>query len=142
MAITIKSKNYKYETTYGGLLLLRYKIAELAGKEIYNLYKELDDFWKCKLDERNQWMENYNQKIEDFSKDKSEEINLILDFLYFPDCDAKISTKISKILYDLVKNEDKDFCFDTKENKNSLTYLRFKNILKDSIENNSEFIWY
>ena len=64
MGVTIRSKNYNIDMGGGEFLNLRTKVAELTTQDIFEHYKALTNYFSCTLEEKNDFFEDYNKKIE------------------------------------------------------------------------------
>jgi len=141
MGITIESKNYSIDIGYGGFGRLRAKVAELAGKEIGEHYKDLDKGMFLRGEERTKFFEAYNRKISELE----EEFKIpcgILDFLYASDCGGKAVPKGCKQIYEVIKDYDDDVLYGYCGKNDCAKFKDFKEIVKDCIDNKCSMKWF
>ena len=140
MGVTIRSKNYNIDMGGGDFLNLRTKVAELTTQDIYEHYKALTNYFLCTLEEKKDFFEDYNKKIEMLDEKYNGKYSDILDFLYEPDCNGNISYDVCVSLWNTIK----DYEDDTKYGYvgRFVTFNDFKKIVKDCIDNKTNLTWY
>ena len=141
MGITIKSKNYSIDMGYLGFNRLRKTVANLAGEELGKHYEHLDDVMFLCGEERINFFDEYNKKI-NYLYEKFNISNGLLDFLYASDCEAKISPEKCKQVYEIIKNYDDDVLYGYSGRKDCAKFKDFKEIVKDCIDSKCYMEWY
>jgi len=141
MGVTIRSKNNSIDMGYGGFSRLRGKIAELTGKEIGEHYKDLDKGMFLSGLEKEAFFESYNKKISEL-EEAFKIPSGILDFLYAPDCEGKITLQKCKQLYEVIKGYDDDTLYGYCGRNDCAKFKDFKEIIKYCIDNNCDMAWF
>lgn len=142
MGVTIKSKNHSIDLGHGGFNRLRTKVAELTAPDIYEHYKYLDNGLFLSGEARKDFFTAYDKKIEELAEKYEGKFNLILDFLYEPDCDGKMSVKACKAIWDVIKDYDDDILYGYSGRPDCAKFKDFKIIVKDCITNKYPMKWY
>ena len=136
MGVTITATNspYEFDMVYGGFFNLRKNIAFALDKEFGENYALLA---YC-------FTESQLKKNDEVANRIIEKKNLnpnIISFLYSPDTEGKISYKICKQIYDIIKDIDfkeKSFQYATLQNND---YEEFKLFLKDCFSHRKQMRW-
>ena len=138
MGITMKSPNHTISLGYGGFNMLRMKVAELSGKDIFEHYRYLmDNMFIMSYGDFN----NYDEKTELLSEKYQEKMNGILEFLYACDAYGSVSVSVCKDIYTIVQDYDDDIIYGYPGRENPIKFKDFKEILNDCIMYDSELQW-
>ena len=99
-----KKVNVDYDIGYGGMVRLRNKVAKLLDEEFGNHYESLSSLFG-KED-----FEIFDKKANEIiSKNIStKEQELVLDFLFMPDSEGKLTYKHCKAIYDIIKDDTEE----------------------------------
>jgi hypothetical protein len=141
MGVTIENKNKAIDLGYGGFNLLRTKIAYLTNEELGKFYDELLKGTLLFGEEREKFFDEYNKRLNQID----EELNVspyILDFLYAPDCNAKMSVKHCRRIYKVIKDYDDDVLYGYSGRPDCAMFKDFKAIVKDCIDHNIQMYWW
>lgn len=141
MGLTISSPNFSIDMGCGGFRNLRNKVAELIGKQIGEHYSYLDKEMFLSGLERKKFLDEYNKKLSEIA-DKYKISHWILDFLYAPDCNAKISFGKCKQIYKVIENYDDNILYGYCGRKDCAMFKDFKKIVKDCIDNKCNMEWF
>lgn len=141
MGVTIESKNHSIYFGSGGFSNLRKKVAELTAPDIAEHYKNLSDGMFLSGQERKEWFEKYDEKIEELDKKYNGEKSDILDFLYASDCSATMDVKHCKSIYEVIKDYDDNICYGYVGRSNCAMFKDFKEIVKDCIDAGTPMEW-
>ena len=140
MGVSIHSKGSEknFDMGYGGFFLLRSNIASAMDKEFGEAYKKLvaysplsEDF--AKYDSLAQEIIERNHLEENFGN--------VLDFLYAPDTDGRISYQTCKEIFDIIDNVDfgdNGFRYRSQQHND---YQEFKDFLLDCVVNQTPMMW-
>ena len=135
VSITSKDSKYDFDMGYSGFFNLRKNIAYCLDKEFGDNYSALakcltmDDF------EHNDKVANKLIKEKNLDSD-------IIEFLYAPDTDGKISYKVCKKIYNLINDVDfgnKTFRYGAYAHND---YEEFKEFLKNCYTKRHIMTWY
>ena len=141
LCIYATNSSMEFNLGYGQFHNLRWNIAEILDPKVGELYHQLASI----LIEDAIYAERELQKIlSDDDKFPDEEISGILDFLFASDCEAKISYKACKQVYDLIKDvdfEDKCFQYVAYRKHGESDYELFKKFLKECYSHHRYMRW-
>ena len=106
MGVCVKSKTYEFSTGYITFNMLRLEIAGLLGNEWHTHYEDAifapyDMAWS-----------EYNAKTEEMAKSLSKEDDMVVDFLYQPDCEGCIDSEHCKALIYLMERTQHEWKLD------------------------------
>ena len=142
MGVTLESKNFSIDMGYIGFNRLRTKVAHLVEKELGEHYEALDrDVPFMKEEERKQFFVGYNKKIAEI-QEKFKIPDAVLEFLYAPDSDGKITYGRCKKIYEVIKDYDDNIAYGYCGRSDCAMFKDFKNIVKDCIENKCSMKWF
>ena len=134
VTITATHRPYEFDMGYGGFFNLRKNIAFALDEEFGENYALLSHcFTESQFSE--------NDKVADTIIKKKNLNPDIISFLYQPDTEGKISYKICKQIYDIIKDVDfkeKSFRYATLQHND---YEEFKLFLKDCYSHRKQMRW-
>lgn len=142
MGVTIDSKNYSIDLGYGGFSRLRNKVAELAGPDIYEHYKYLDNGVSLYGEERTKFFEDYDRKIKELDEKYNGKKSKILDFLYECDCSGKMNITHCKAIWKEIEDYDDNILYGYSGRPDCAMFKDFKKIVKDCIDTKTIMKWY
>lgn len=142
MGVTISSENKSIDMGYFGFDRLRTSVCNLLPQDILEHYHELDKGMFLSGEERKEFFNEYNRKIEEIDKKYEYKYNKILSFLYSPDCDAKIKVDICEDLYELIKDYDDDVAYGYSGRPDCAKFKDFKELVKDCVDSKCCMEWY
>lgn len=141
MGITITS-NYKGAIDLSGgyfmMHSIRKRVAIAMDKEFGEHYETLI---RCYKDED---FKEFNKKANQMIKEKKLHVDHkdLLDFLFAPDCDGKISHKTCKKIYDLIKDiEEPKLCLRYAIDSDN-DWEDFKTLLRECYSHRANMVWY
>lgn len=135
------SGNYKNSIElsggYGMLATIREEVAKAWDKEFGKHYATLKycNEYEQFNDKANKII-NSERLIEKTKKDED-----ILDFLFAPDCEGKISYKTCKKILDLIKDTDCKYCLRYAAYSHN-DWQDFKQLLLECYSHRSNLVWY
>lgn len=132
MGICLKNKEYNMDMGYIAFGMLRQTIANLYDTQLGNLYKKLYESYS--VNSREVAINNINIYLESTDLD-----NDIIDFLFMSDCHGKISYKVCKKLYQIIKYYDNNIKYGYDWANNSFSY--FKKMLNDCALKRRTLYW-
>ena len=133
MGICLRNKEYSMDMGYGSFGNLRKKIALLLNKDFGENYLLLS---QCRtIDDYSKNDDRANRLIKEHNLDTD-----IIDFLYQPDNDGKISYKTCKKIYDVVKDYDDNCMYGYVHSNHSFSY--FKDMLKNCYSKHRNLYWH
>ncbi len=142
MGVTVESKNHIIDLGVGGFNNLRKKIAELTAPDIAEHYENLSDGMFLSGQERKEWFEKYDEKIEELNQKYNGEKSDILDFLYASDCSATMDVQHCKSIYEVIKDYDDNICYGYIGRPDCAMFKDFKEVVKDCIDTCTTMEWY
>ena len=142
MGITIESKNKEIDLGYGGFMNLRTKVAELAGEDIEEHYRNLHKAPIFGEDKRKEFFKEYDKKIAELDEKYNGEMNCILHFLYASDCEAEMSVEVCQKIYDIIKDYDDEYIYGYSGRPDCAMFKDFKEIVKDCIDSDCSMKWW
>lgn len=131
MGVTIRSKNYSCDMSYGGFSRFRSIIAEDFGETLLNHYKKLLIIGASEKDE--EYLKNYDKETEKIMRENNIPIEVV-DFLYQADCDGKIDEKQASIIYKIIERLDDQLAFGYIGRRDCARMKDLKLIMKDESE--------
>lgn len=134
ISITAKNSSYDFDMGYGGFFNLRKNIALALDEEFGKNYALLGKCWTEK-----KFAEN--DRISEKIINKKNLDTDIVDFLYMPDTEGKISYRVCGKIYDLIKDIDfknKGFRYAAYRHDD---YEEFKKFLKECYSNRRKMSW-
>ena len=141
MGITIESKNKEIDLGYGGFMNLRTKVAELAGEDIGEHYRNLHKAPMFGEEQRKEFFKKYDKKTAELDKKYNGEINCILHFLYASDCEAEMPVDVCEKIYEVIKDYDDDLLYGYSGRADCAMFKDFKELVKDCIDNKCSMEW-
>ncbi len=143
MGVTLRNKEdyIGIDLGYYGFYKLRQKVADLAGDDIGEHYRKLNQVPIYDTAERMRFLKEYNAKIDELDRKYEGNRTHILDFLYASDCGGTLSVEGCKSLYEVIKNYDDDVLYGYSGRSDCALFQDFKKIVKECIENNCEMTW-
>lgn len=142
MGLTIESKNCSIDMGAFGFDRLRTKVAELAGKDIGELYVKGKEGLKLWDEERTKFFEEYDKKVNELDKNYNYEMHNVLYFLYAPDIKAEMPVDVCKKLYEVIKDYDDNVVYGYFGRPDCAMFKDFKELVKDCIDNNCSMEWW
>lgn len=139
MGVTIHSPNFSIDMGYFGFERLRQKIADLTAKDIGEHYKALLGGAAGK--ENDVWIESYNRKTEELAEKYNGRYNKILNFLYAPDCDGKVSYGTCKDMLHVIGDYDDNILYGYAGRPDCAKFADFRKLLEDCVENKKPLRW-
>ena len=133
----MKIKKKSIDCGYAGFNTLRTHIAGLIGKEFQDFYNEPGIYVR-----NQQYWDDYDRRLYDVMVPKYHISNGVLEFLFLPDCDGKLSYSEAKQLWKLIEKDDKEFLFGYAGLSNCAKYSEFKEIVKMCAQNRWILKWY
>lgn len=131
MGINLHNKDYSMDMGYGQFYMLRMTIAKVFDKDFAVLYENVCRTifgpTQAEIDALNEYIANHNLD------------NDIVEFLFMPDSDGKISSKTCRHLYKLVKDYNDDYRYGYIGANNSFEY--FKEMLHDCATKHRKLFW-
>lgn len=140
MGVYIQAKNSKrgFHMAYSSFNTLRIFIARAMDQEFGDNYAHLRDCYHPDDFAEQEQQADIIIKRNDLTKYQD-----IIDFLYLSDCDGKVSYKVCKRIYDLIK--DIPFAESNIQYEVFLTedeYTDFKKFLQDCYSHRRSMVWY
>ena len=110
MGVTLRNKedSIGIDLGYYGFYKLRQKVADLAGDDIGEHYRNLNQVPIYDTANRMRFLKEYNAKTYELDKKYEGKRTHILNFLYASDCEGTLSVEGCKSLYEVIKNYDDD----------------------------------
>lgn len=143
MGVALGNCKSTIDLGYYGFFRLRNKVAELLDKEFGNLYKDIPDI------QRQAYISDNSEKVWDAYNNKLNEIidrkhlnDDVLDFLFQPDCNGKLSYKGCRSLYSIIKDYDDNVVYGYPGQKNPAKFADFKAIVEDCYKHRRQLTWY
>ena len=126
-----------------GFQRLRSKVAELLDEEFGNRYKDIPDIQRqaYQSDSSEKVWEVYNNQLNEII-DRNHLDDNVLEFLFQPDCNGKLSYKVCRSLYNVIKDYDDDIIYGYSGQKNPAKFADFKAIVEDCYKHRRQLIWY
>ena len=135
VSITATNSSYDFDMGYGGFFNLRKNIALALDKDFGENYALLSHCYTEKQFEDNDRVANLIIEQKNLDED-------IVKFLYMSDCEGKISYKVCKKIYDLIKDVDfENKCFRYAAYSHN-DYGEFKEFLKECFSKRRQMRWY
>lgn len=147
MGVTIGNKYHSIDGGYGMMLKIRENIAKSIDKEFGKHYATLKDYSILVFCHKATWEDFDKKTIKILSDERfKNEDKDIIDFLFMSDCDGKISYKTCKKIYDLIKDDGKEFGLGyyilCETGVQCSSWSEFKEILKECYSKRMNLIWY
>lgn len=141
MAVKIESKNYHINLGFGGLRLLRLKVAELTEPDIFQHYKNLEKSVMLYSAEREKFFDDYNKKIAELDEKYEGKYADILDFLYETDCGGKMDPAHCKSIYGIIKDYNDEIPYGYVGRPDCAKFADFKQLVKDCVDTDTAMEW-
>lgn len=128
MGVCIDAKNSPVELwgSYRMMLVLRIKIAKSISTEFGEHYSKIVDFWvHGRMDEFHQIGEDILLK-QGFAAENRD----VIDFLFGPDWDGKLTPKTCRKILKLIENDDEEVSFQYEYNSEGHDWKDFKDLLR------------
>lgn len=132
MGICLRNKEYQMNMGYGSFFQLRCTIAKQLDDRFGENYANLSRCYSKEDFSKNDEISNF--WIQKLSLDEE-----IIDFLYQPDAGGKISSKVCRKIYNVVKDYDDDYMYGYTNANHSFKY--FKEMLRDCFTKNRILRW-
>lgn len=142
VCLTANNSSYSFYMGYFGFHALRRSIAEVIDPEFAQLYHEM--LAGVFMEDRIEAEKKLSKLLMDEDK-FPEDIEPILDFLFQPDVEGKVSYKTCKKLYDLIQDvnfKGKSFMYGCYQNSEMSDYEMFKEFLKECYRYHRSMRWY
>lgn len=142
VCLTANNSSYSFYMGYFGFHILRRSIAEIIDPEFAQLYHEM--LAGVFMEDRIEAEKKLSKLLADEDK-FPEDIECVLDFLFQPDVEGKVSYKTCKKLYDLIKDvnfDGKSFRYVCDQNSEMSDYEMFKKFLKECYRYHRNMRWY
>ena len=141
MGIAIKSKRINLNMGYGGFMRLRRTIANLCPDEIKDQYNYMVDNYTHLLYHADE-LKAFDEKTEKIYEKNKTKYGKVMDFLWAPDTDAKLSYGTAKQLLKIIGDFDDGKIYGYAGwGKDAARFSDFKNLLKDCVETKSSLKW-
>lgn len=137
ITITATHPKYSFDVGYSGFMNLRKNIASVLDEEFGQVYEQ---FCRLYSDDRPEVIKKLENIIN--TKELDNAHKEVLDFLFMSDCDGKISHKVCKQIYDLIKDVDfgdKTFRYTYYAHND---YEEFKEFLLDCYSHRKNMTWW
>lgn len=127
---------------YGGFARLRYKVAELAGKEWHDHYKQgtLELLRLCSADRLKKGRE-FDRKTEQLLKEKKV-CSEVVDFCLQSDAEGSVAAERCKVLLQIIGDHDDNILYGYAERKDCAKFRDFKAILEDCVQTGTVMTWW
>ncbi|MBR0417908.1 MAG: hypothetical protein IJI66_01920 [Erysipelotrichaceae bacterium] len=141
MGVNISSPNHDIAMGYGGFARLRRTIAGLCPNEIKLHYEYLlKNLWHLSFDKEES--DRYDRQTEELYVKYGKKYGKVLDFLYAPDTDGKLSYGTCKQLLDVIGDYDDDSIYGYAGwGEHAARFRDFKEILEDCYKSKKPLIW-
>ena len=142
MGVTIESKNHSIDLGYIGFNRLRTRVANVVCEDLGKLYDSMSsDTFLMKEAERVKYWEDYNISLNILIA-QYKIPNAILDFLYAPDSDYKLTYGRCKKLYNAIKDYNDDIKYGYSGRTDCVMFKDFKDLVKDGADTKSGIKWF
>ena len=137
MGITLGNREHSIDMGCGGFMSLRQRIASLLSEEFGILYKNWVRPCSPISDDEG------NKNLKSFYDDGilTDDDDIIIDFLFASDLGGKLTAKGCKRLYKIIKNYDDNYIYGYALHPHPAKFADFKEIIKESAENNWIVKW-
>ena len=141
MGITIYSKNLSHYLGSGGFYRLSKTIASLCPEDIKDHYMLLADHY-YDLQLQDPGFKNYDLKTEELYQKYLRKYGKIIDFLWAPDIECKLTYGTAGQLLNLIGNYDDDHIYGYAGwGDKAMRFQDFKNILTDAYTTKTKWGW-
>lgn len=128
--------------SYCGFKNLRIKVAELAGEDIGEHYKKLQEAPMFGIELIRKFFEEHDAKTNELANKYNGEMDGIMHFLYSSDCKGEMGLDVCNKIYDIIKNYDNDILYGYRSRPDCAKFADFKKIVKDCIDTNTKLSWW
>ena len=142
MGMTIYSKNKNYDLGFGGFYRLRKAIAKLCPEDIKEHYMLLaDHYFDIQIEDPG--FKKYDEKTEKiYQKYRSKTYGKVIDFLWAPDLECKLTYGTAKNLLKAIGDYDDDVIYGYAGwGEHAMRFHHFKEILQDAYDTKTKWGW-
>lgn len=118
--------------SYGGFARLRTKVAKCLDEEFGEHYKTLFDFPVN--------YEEFDKKANEIAERKQLKES-VLDFLFQPDCEGKITPKQCRDIYEIIKDDNEEICLTYFGDCDGNNWQTFKDMLQECYKKRWNLYW-
>lgn len=140
MGITIRSKNYSFDMSYGGFDNFREKVAEMVGEKFYKHYKKLVDGNYLTGKQRKEYFEKYDIETERLVNTGIVS-SKVANFCYQPTIQGGIDFYQAKVIYSLINSCDDETSYGYCALSDCTKMKHMKKIF-DDCEKDEKIVWY
>lgn len=142
MGLEIYSANKSHSLPYSGFWRLRKAIASLCPKDMNDHYCEFADNFRDIIGDE-EWLAAYNAETESLYQKYKKQYGKVFDFLYAPDCDARLTYGAAKQLLKVIGDYDDDHIYGYAGwGDKAMRFKDFVEILEDAVESKKKWGWY
>lgn len=141
MGVTISSSNHSIDLGCGGFNQLRTTVAKLTEPDIYEHYMALNKGFNLYGEERKNFFENYDKKIEELNEKYENKYLDVLQFLYASDSEGVMDPHHCQSIYDVIKDYDDNVLYGYIGRPDCARFRDFKEIVKECIDTETDMEW-